>query len=81
MHTIERQEDQLKNSKINFFINTNFKWLKAKRTKSFNLTNYVLLVPGGSGKRLNKRVPVRIFYNISEILIKKKNYTCFNRFR
>ena len=72
MHTIERQEDQLKNSKINFFINTNFKWLKAKRTKSFNLTNYVLLVPGGSGKRLNKRVPVRIFYNISEILIKKK---------
>ncbi|MFL2679240.1 MAG: glycosyltransferase family 9 protein [Alphaproteobacteria bacterium] len=72
MHTIERQKDQLKKSKINFSNNINFKWLEAKNTKFFNLKNYVLLVPGGSGKRLNKRIPVRIFYNISEILIKKK---------
>jgi ADP-heptose:LPS heptosyltransferase len=71
LHTIQRQKDQLKLSKIKFFKNPDISWLFRKKIK-FEKKKIVLIVPGGSGSRLNKRIPIEIFYEITSLLLKFK---------
>ena len=71
MHTIERQKDQLSFSKVKFFSRPNLSWFYNIPNR-FNITGkYALVVPGGSGKRLNKRIPIEIFFEIVSLLINK----------
>ena len=71
MHTIERQKDQLSFSKVKFFSRPNLSWFY-KKSNRFNIFGkYALIVPGGSGKRLNKRIPVELFFEIVSLLIHK----------
>ena len=71
LHTIERQKDQLGFSKVKFIKKPNLSWFY-KKTNRFNIFGkYALLVPGGSGKRLNKRIPIDLFFEIVSLLIKK----------
>ena len=71
MHTIERQKDQLSFSKVKYFRKPNLSWLYKKSNK-FNISEkYALVVPGGSGKRLNKRIPIDFFFEVVSLLIRK----------
>ena len=72
MHTIDRQKDQLSFSKVKFFNKPNLSWFYEKSNKFNILGKYALIVPGGSGKRLNKRIPIEIFFEVVALLIKKK---------
>ena len=71
MHTVERQKDQLSFSKIKFLRKPNLSWLYKKSNRFDTFGKYALVVPGGSGKRLNKRIPVEIFFEIVSFLNKK----------
>ena len=71
MHTIDRHKDQLSFSKVKFFRNPNLSWFYEKSNKFNILGKYALVVPGGSGKRLNKRVPIELFFEVVSLLIKK----------
>ena len=71
MHTIERQKDQLSFSKVKFLNRPNLSWFYKKSHKFNILGKYALVVPGGSGKRLNKRIPIEIFFEIVSLLINK----------
>ena len=62
MHTIERQKDQLSFSKVKYFRKPNLSWFYKKSNKFNILGKYALVVPGGSGKRLNKRIPIELFF-------------------
>ncbi len=69
MHTIERQKDQLSFSKVKFYTRPNLSWFYNKSNR-FNISGeYALIVPGGSGKRLNKRIPIKFFFEIVSVLI------------
>ncbi|MEE2694854.1 MAG: glycosyltransferase family 9 protein [Pseudomonadota bacterium] len=71
MHTIERQEDQLRVSGITSFLEPDLKWLfKAGRIKKPK-KRYALIVPGGSKGRMNKRVPLQIYLELISFLEKK----------
>ena len=67
MHTFFRQAEQLKLSKINFKKNVNLKWLYSCKRKAKK--KIALIVPGGSKKRLYKRVPLEIFSSIIKFLM------------
>ena len=69
MHTIERQKDQLSFSKVKFFSRPNLSWFYNKYNKFNIFEEYALIVPGGSGKRLNKRIPIELFFEIVSLLI------------
>ena len=69
MHTIERQKDQLSFSKVKFFSRPNLSWFYNKYNRFNIFGKYALIVPGGSGKRLNKRIPVELFFKIISLLI------------
>ena len=69
MHTIERQKDQLSFSKVKFLNSPNLSWFYNKNNRFNIFGKYALLVPGGSGKRLNKRIPIEIFFEIVSLLI------------
>ncbi len=68
LHTFERQKNQIKLSQINYKVKT-FQWLFKSK---FNLPKkkYVLIVPGGSRKRKNKRIPQKIYFKIIGIFFK-----------
>ena len=70
MHTITRQKEQLSLSKINLKTNINLNWLY--NYKRIYKNKIALIVPGGSKKRLNKRIPVQIFSKIIDFFISKK---------
>ncbi len=72
-HTTERLRDQLKDAGIIDYPNVNFSWL-IKGIKKNNFKNYAIIIPGGSGKREYKRIPVCFFNKIIKILTKKKIY-------
>jgi len=69
MHTIERQKDQLSFSKVKFFNRPNLSWFYDKSNRFNIFGKYALIVPGGSGKRLNKRIPIEHFFEIVSLLI------------
>ncbi len=69
MHTIERQKDQLSFSKVKFFSRPNLSWFYNKPNRFNFFGKYALIVPGGSGKRLNKRIPIELFFEIVSLLI------------
>mgnify|MGYP001306394243 CR=1 FL=1 len=69
MHTIERQKDQLSFSKVKFFSRPNLSWFYNKSNRFNIFGKYALIVPGGSGKRLNKRIPIELFFEIVSLLI------------
>ena len=69
MHTIERQKDQLSFSKVKFINRPNLSWFYNKSNRFNILGEYALIVPGGSGKRLNKRIPIETFFEIVSLLI------------
>ena len=68
MHTLDRQKDQIKLSQIKYKYK-NFKWLFESK---FNIPKrkYVMIVPGGSWKRKNKRIPQEIYLKVINFLIK-----------
>ena len=66
MHTIERQKDQLSLSNIKFIKNPDLKWLYNQKSK-FKEKKIALIVPGGSKSRLNKRIPLKIFFEITSL--------------
>ncbi len=72
MHTIARQKDQLNLSNVKYYHSPNLNWLYKKTNKFGKPQKYALIVPGGSGKRLNKRIPVKLFFEIISMLIEKK---------
>ncbi len=71
MHTIKRQRDQLALSNVYYKSKPNLNWL-------FNSDflvpkkDYVMVVPGGSKKRKNKRIPTGIYCKIIDFLINVK---------
>ena len=75
MHTIERQKDQLSFSKVKFFGRPNLSWFYNIPNRFNIIGKYALVVPGGSGKRLNKKNPNRNFFEIVSLLINKKYQT------
>lgn len=70
MHTMDRQREQLKLSNVIFKKKINLNWLYPS-TKKDN-EKIALIVPGGSKKRLYKRIPIEIFATIIKFLITKK---------
>ena len=75
MHTIKRQEDQLSLSNIKFIKNPDLKWLYNQNSK-FKEKQIGLIVPGGSGTRMNKRIPLKIFFRITSLFL-SNNVTPF----
>ena len=71
MHTVDRQKDQLSFSKVKFISKPDLSWFYEKSNKFNILEKYALVVPGGSGKRLNKRIPIEFFFEVVSLLIKK----------
>ena len=71
MHTVDRQKDQLSFSKVKFISRPNLSWFYKKPNKFNILGKYALVVPGGSRKRLNKRIPIELFLEVVSLLIKK----------
>ena len=69
MHTLVRQKSQIKMSKVDYLSKFDMKWLFKSKFK-IPKTKYVIIVPGGSKKRLNKRIPVEIFLKITHFLLK-----------
>ena len=60
MHTIERQQDQLRMCDIKFTKMKNYKWLI---DLNINIPNgrFALIIPGGSKNRPYKRIPQEVF--------------------
>ena len=69
MHTLVRQKSQIKMSKVDYVSEFDMKWLFKSKFK-IPKTKYVIIVPGGSKKRLNKRIPAEIFLKITDFLLK-----------
>ena len=69
MHTLIRQKSQIKLSKVNYLSKIDVKWLFKSKYLVPN-TKYVIIVPGGSKKRLNKRIPKEIYLKITDFLLK-----------
>ena len=56
---------------MKFLNRPNLSWFYNKSNR-FNISGkYALVVPGGSGKRLNKRIPIELFFEIVSLLINK----------
>ena len=70
MHTIPRQAEQLKKSRIKFENNPNLSWLFNSKKLPNIEKKFSLVVPGGSRKRMDKRIPAEIYCDIIKILLK-----------
>ena len=76
MHTLKRQENQLKFANIKNFENYNKQWLFRESFKhKFSKKKYIIMIVGGSSKRKYKRVPEVVFIKIAQELEKNKIYT------
>jgi len=71
MHTIQRQKEQLEKCNISFRREESFKWLEDNSVK-VPKEKFALIIPGGSGNRKYKRIPLPVFKNVIEFLIYKK---------
>ena len=71
MHTVERQKDQLSLSNIKFKTVNDLRWLFQSKIV-IPKEKYVLIIPGGSGKRKNKRVPIKVYKMAIDFLLKRQ---------
>ena len=71
MHTIERQKEQLLIANISMTKNKNYSWLFNGKYDFKIPKPYGVIVPGGAAKRKYKRIPIKIFESIIEVLEKK----------
>ena len=69
MHTLDRQKSQIEMSEVDYMSRIDIKWLFKSKFK-VPKTKYVIIVPGRSKKRLNKRIPSEIFLRITDFLLK-----------
>jgi len=69
MHTLVRQRSQIRLNKVDYLSKIDMNWLFKSKFK-IPTNKYVIIVPGGSKKRLNKRIPAEIFLKITDFLIK-----------
>lgn len=69
MHTFDRQKEQLSFANINKYLKPDFSWLFNGKSKEFK--KFILIVPGGSLRRKNKRIPINIYNEIIEKILKK----------
>ena len=69
MHTLDRQKSQIKMSEVDYQSKIDIEWLFKSKFK-VPKTKFVIIVPGGSKKRLNKRIPKEIFLKITDFLLK-----------
>ena len=75
LHTIERQKQQLQIAGIKSIGNIDWQFMQSN-LKKFNLpNNFVILVPGGSSKRLEKRWKLDNFLEVIKYFSKKNIYT------
>ena len=70
LHTIERQKDQLSLNNVKYEASDDLSWLY-KSNISIPREKYVMIIPGGSGKRVNKRIPINIYKMIIKFLTSK----------
>lgn len=73
LHTYERQKDQLKLNGIEPTKKPDLNWLFNSKNTLGIKKRYVFIVPGGSRKRKNKRIPKLFFLEIIKLIL-KKNY-------
>ncbi len=71
LHTVERQKDQLSLNNVKYRAPIDLSWLR-KSNMSIPKEKYALIIPGGSGKRVNKRIPIDIYKSIIEFLLSKR---------
>jgi len=71
MHTVERQAEQLKSAGIAETPPTDLSWVKADGARFSLPAPYVLLVPGGSKHRPDKRWPVGNYAALATLLAKR----------
>ena len=71
MHTIQRQKEQLEKCNISYRRKESFKWLEDNNVK-VPKEKFALIIPGGSGKRKYKRMPLSVFKKVIDFLIYKK---------
>ena len=69
MHTLDRQKNQIEMSHVEYLSNIDIKWLFESKFK-VPKNKYVIIVPGGSKKRIKKRIPTEIFLKIIDFLLK-----------
>ncbi len=72
MHTITRQNDQLEIAGIKRFLAPDLRWLFRSEKTKIPKSRYALVVPGGSIKRMNKRIPLKIYIKLINYLTKQK---------
>ncbi|MFL2660695.1 MAG: glycosyltransferase family 9 protein [Alphaproteobacteria bacterium] len=71
LHTIHRQKNQISLSKIKYVRDIKIDWMFNSEI-SIPKKKFALIVPGGSKKRKNKRIPLEIFYGIIDFLLMKR---------
>ena len=69
IHTLDRQKSQIEMSEVDYQSKIDIEWLFKSKFK-VPKTKFVIIVPGGSKKRLNKRIPKEIFLKITDFLLK-----------
>ena len=67
MHTSVRQSDQISLNNIKLVSSNEYKWIY-NSDYSVPKKKYVMIVPGGSEKRKNKRIPYKIYSELIKIL-------------
>ncbi len=72
LHTIDRQKEQLAIAGIKYVPEPSLKWLEADVTKLKPDGSYILIVPGGSSHRPQKRWPVTHYIQLCEWLIRNE---------
>ncbi len=71
MHTIQRQKEQLEKCNISYRRKKSLRWLEDNNVK-FPKEKFALIIPGGSGNRKYKRIPLLVYKNVIDFLIYKK---------
>ncbi len=71
MHTVQRQKEQLEKCNISYRREESLKWLEDNCVK-VPKEKFALIIPGGSGNRKYKRIPLSVFKNVIDFLIYKK---------
>ena len=71
LHTVKRQKNQISLSKIKFVQNIKMDWMFNSKI-SIPKKKFAIVIPGGSIKRKNKRIPLEIFYKIIDFLLRRR---------
>tara|TARA_B100000963_G_C22612161_1_gene665407 strand:- start:371 stop:1309 length:939 start_codon:yes stop_codon:yes gene_type:complete len=71
MHTLHRQRDQISLTNVKPLKEINFSWV-FKSNYDVPKKKFIMVVPGGSRKRTNKRIPYQIYFKLIKYLNDKK---------